>query len=117
MHRIDGDAVQGAKGDVQLPRLGAGGRAEPEAGHAIGTRQSDHQALTAIEAHHLAHPERREQPQVEGERCLDLGHLSPEMTEHDRKATRRAAATDDALDLTYGISTAFPFSRPASPSS
>jgi len=46
-------------------------------------------------AHHLTHPERSEYLQGEGERPLDVGHLNPEMIEHDRESTRRAAPIDD----------------------
>ena len=82
MHRIDRRAIGSTKGDVQLSRLGASSRAEPEAGDTIRTGQTHDDAVTLREAHRLAHPDRGEHPQVEGERGVDVSHLHAEMIEH-----------------------------------
>jgi hypothetical protein len=52
--RIDGVTVGGAKGKMQLPGLGTGGLAEPEAGNAVGTGQTDDERVAVRKAHHLA---------------------------------------------------------------
>jgi hypothetical protein len=67
VHRVDGVAVGGAEGDVQLARLGTGGRGEPEVRGTVGAGQPDDEAVLQREAHHLAYPDRGEGAQVVGE--------------------------------------------------
>ncbi len=85
MDRINRGAVRGTEGDVQLPGLRTAGRAEPEAGNAVGAREAHHHALAGRETHHLVQPEWRKDPLVEGERHLNVGHLHAKMIEHGER--------------------------------
>ncbi len=94
VHRLP---VGRPEGDVQFPGLGAGGRAQPEHGNAVGVGQADHDGFAVREAHRLAHPDRGEGPEVEVERRLDVLRLQADVIKHGRSLATGydiAAATD-----------------------
>ncbi len=62
-----------------VPGLGAGGRAQPEHGNAVGASQADEDGLAGREAHRLVHPDRGEGAEVEIERLLDVLHLQADV--------------------------------------
>ena len=92
-------AVGRPEGHVQFPGLGAGGRAQPEHGNAVGAGQADDDGLAGREAHRLVHPDRGEGAEVEIERLLDVLHLQADVIKHVRSLTTGydIAAADRAL--------------------
>ena len=99
VHRVHRAPAGRPEGHVQLPGLGAGGRAQPEHGNAVGAGQADHDGLAGREAHRLVHPDRGEGAEVEIERLLDVLHLQADVIKHGRSLTAGydiAAAADRA---------------------
>ncbi len=62
-----------------VPGLGAGGRAQPEHGNAVGAGQADEDGLAGREAHRLVHPDRGEGAEIEIKRLLDVLHLQADV--------------------------------------
>ena len=87
VHGVHRAPVGCLEGHVQFPGLGAGGRAEPEHGDAVGAGQADRDGLAVREAHRLAHPDRREGAEVELKRLLDVLHLQADVIKHVRSLT------------------------------
>jgi hypothetical protein len=56
MYRVDSGTVGGSERDVDLTRLRAAGRAEPEVGCVVGAAEADNDRAALWEPHHLAHP-------------------------------------------------------------
>ena len=99
VYRIHRAPVGRPEGHVQFPGLGAGGRAQPEHGNAVGAGQADEDGLADREAHRLVHPDRGESAEVEIERLLDVLHLQADVIKHGRSLTAGydIAAADRAL--------------------
>src|SRR6516164_2052164 len=97
VHGVDGGPVGRPERDVQFPGLIAGGRTQPEVGDAVGTGQAHEHVVPDREAHGLAHPDRGEGAQIEGERRLDVPGLQADVIEH----ARSLATGDDILAVTF----------------
>ncbi|SQD95854.1 hypothetical protein FMEAI12_3350029 [Parafrankia sp. Ea1.12] len=79
---VDGLPVSRMERQVQLPCLGTRRRAEPEGGHPVRTGEPDDGGPLERDAHRLAHPERGEHREIEGEGGLDVTDLDTNVIKH-----------------------------------
>ncbi len=99
VHAVDRLPATRAERHVQLPSLASLGRAQPEVGRAVRAGERDDERVADRKAHHLAHPDRRNRPDIERERLLHVCDLHAEMIDHQAHGT---AARGSSVSLRLG---------------